>query len=170
MADIFTRSTKKDPLKLAATRQVFCEAVEPFAIQECEFRAGIDEAICQLRPFPPGVEERGDAAGDDDPKKSRAPFREVAHGDRDAIAFFEPLRLKRVRDRQGRPGELFESDAFVAINDESLVFVQSTRGKGLPQGRRRVFPHASPDALDVAFLYLEQRTWTSECSMCVSER
>src|ERR1700722_10212751 len=99
------RAAEKNPQEIRAIRQMPLQTLETLAVQKGELRAGIDEAVFELGAFPPSVEKRGDAAGDRRSEEGRRPFRQVSHGDGDAVALLQAFGLQSLRDRQRRPSE-----------------------------------------------------------------
>ncbi len=119
------------------------DALKPFSVEKSKFRPAVVQAIFQFWPGPPGVERAGDAAGQQRGEKRQRPFRQIAHGDSDAVAFAQSAFLQLGGQSKRGARECFERDAFGAVNEvNSFAMRRASGDENLAQGRRRVLPNA----------------------------
>src|SRR5579863_3781990 len=157
MRHLLALAADEDALERRTIVQMLGNPLQPFAIDERDLRTGIVEPVFELRAGPPGVEQSGHAAGQEAAEESRRPFRHVAHGDGDAVAFLHARLLQRLGDRQRSAGEALVTRPLVAIDDKSTITVAPSEQKYFAHGRRRVLPNARTHAANVALFDLEGR-------------
>ena len=170
MRDVFGLAADEHPLQRRTILQVLEQSPEPLMIDNGDLGAGIVEAVLQFRAGPPGIEQNRNAAGQQTTKESRRPFRQIAHGDGDAIAFLHPRALQRFGDGKRGAREFVVAYPLIAIDYEGLVAVRSRQPKEIAHGRRRILPNARAHAANVALLHLEGRTAARQQRMGFCER
>ena len=170
MRDVFGLAADEHPLQRRTILQVLEQSPEPLMIDNGDLGAGIVEAVLQFRAGPPGIEQNRNAAGEQTTKESRRPFRQIAHGDGDAIAFLHARALQRFGDGKRGAREFVVAYPLIAIDYEGLVAVRSRQPKEIAHGRRRILPNARAHAANVALLHLEGRTAARQQRMGFCER
>ncbi len=160
----------ENALKRRAVVQMLQQPLEPVSINDGDLGAGIVEAVLQLRPGPPGIEQGRDTACEQAAKESGRPFRQIAHSDGDAVAFLDTGLLQGLGDGKRGAGKRLVARAFVAIDDEGLAAVRVCQEKQVAHGRRRVFPHARAHAANVALFHLEGRAGTRQRGVGLRQR
>ena len=150
--------------------QMLENPLQPFAVDDRDLRSGIFEPVFELRAGPPGVEQGRHAADQETAEEGRRPFRHIAHGDGDAVAFLHPRLLQRLGDRQRRAGEVLVTRPLVAIDDKGPIAVAPSEHKYFAHGRRRVLPHARAHAANVALFDLERRARSGQRRIGLCQR
>jgi len=158
MRHMLALAADENALQRRTIVQMLEQPLEPLAIDDRDLGARIVETKFELGTAPPGIEQSRDAAHEQTAEQCRRPFRHIAHGDGDAIAFANSGLLQRLGDGERGAGETLIARALIAIDDERLVAIGAAQKKDFAHGRRRVFPHPRADAANVAFLDLERRT------------
>ena len=118
MCDGLGGAANDDALKIGQIVQVLGEALVTLRIEESDLGARILQRIFELRPGPPRIEGCRDRTDEDRAVESRRPFRQIAHGDRNAIAFCYAFLQQPVRDRKRGARKTFECGAVVLVNEE----------------------------------------------------
>ena len=120
MRDLFGLAADKDALERRAIVQMLEQPLEPLANDMGDLGPGIVEPILQLRAGPPRIEQNGDAAGEQTAKKGGGPFRQIAHGDGDAVALLHAGLLQGFGNRQRRAAKFVIACPLIPIDDECL--------------------------------------------------
>ena len=170
VCDVLACTADENALERRAIVQLPGKPHEPLVIDEGDLGAGIVKPIFELRPGPPGIEQSRDAAGKHATEERRGPFRQVAHGNGDAIALLHAGALQRFGDGERGTRERFVARAIVATDQEGFAAVRAAQQKKLAQGRRRVFPHARTHAANIALLDFKQRTRSGQRGIGLRQR
>jgi hypothetical protein len=126
MGNLFALAADKDALERRTIGQLLEQPLESLAIDNGDLGAGIGEAKLQLRPGPPGIEQSGDTADEQTAKERGRPFRHIAHGDGDAIAFLDAGFLERLGDGERGASEFMVAHALITVDDECFVAVRAS--------------------------------------------
>ena len=116
------------------------EPLVALAINDRHLGAAIVEAIHQLWAGPPGVQWRNDGTRHHHRKERDGPFRQVAHGQRHAVALFDTHALQRCRERQCRSRECIIGGSIVLVDEKSSRTETATEQEQVGECRRHVFP------------------------------
>ena len=157
MRDLLLVATDVDALEIRAVRQMLDDALEALGIRERDFGPGILQRIFELRAGPPCIERRGDRAGKQRAEEGRGPFGQIAHGDRDAVAFAHARLDQRIGEGERRARERPIAQALLLIDQKNALAVRHAGQEHLAQGRRRMLPDPRPHAANELLLHLEAR-------------
>ena len=162
MRDLLLVATDVDALEIRAVRQVPDDALETLGIREHDSGPGILQRIFELRAGPPCIERRGDRAGEQRAEESRGPFGQIAHGDRDAVAFAHARLDQRIGEGERRARERPIAQALLLIDQKNALAVRHARQEHITQSRRRMLPDPRPRAANAHLLHLEARARRGE--------
>ena len=155
MGDLFVVARDIDEFEVRAAVDVFGDALEPFGIDDGDARAGVGQAVMQLRPRPPGIHRRDDRPGDQRGEKDHGPFGQVAHDQRHPVPLFDAPRDEFVGQGKGRLAERRIGRPLVLIDHKFAVGIGQADLEQTPESRRRVLPGAHGPPLDDLVFHLE---------------
>ncbi len=156
MGDLLVRARDIDPSKVRAIVQVFGQALETLGVEDGDLGSGIDQAVFQFRPGPPGVQRGDDGAQAGGREKGHRPFGQVAHGQGHPVALFHPLELELVGEGGDRLAKGGIGGALILIDHELAVAEGLAVQENIAQGRRSVLPRPRFHPADDQLLHLVQ--------------
>ena len=120
-------------------------------------RATVPYRILELGPGPPGVQRHGDSAQGRDGEIDDGKFGQVAHGDRNPVAWFNATREQGVGQMRGGVPEAVKTDPLIIENHEVPVAVRLCGFDQIGQDLRSVLPHPNGRAIDLFYRKFEKR-------------
>ncbi len=170
MGHLLVLAADIDRLQVRTVGQVLEDPTQALGVDHRHLGAGIDQAIFQLRPGPPGVQRGDDRAQRGGGVEGDRPFGQVAHDHRHPVAFHHAPGLKLMGEGGDGAVEGLETGPLVLIDQEDALPVSAAQLNHVPQRGRRVLPHPRGDAVDRHRLHLEGRAGGGQQRMGLSDR
>src|SRR5947209_13736802 len=118
MRDRLGRTADEDSGEIRQIMQMLAQPLEALRIEKRDLRARILQRIFEFRPRPPRIERRRDRASQNRAVKGSRPFRQIAHGDRHAVALLHAFLREAMRNHECGARKTFEGRAIVLIDEE----------------------------------------------------